>query len=45
MTTSIADIKRVFIVTSAWIDLMNSTEPDPILHLYHLELLPKVDHT
>ena len=24
MTTSIADIKRVFIDTSAWIDLMNS---------------------
>jgi len=26
MTTSIADIKRVFIDTSAWIDLMNSNE-------------------
>jgi uncharacterized protein len=26
MTTSIADIKRVFIDTSAWIDLMNSSE-------------------
>jgi predicted nucleic acid-binding protein len=26
MTTSIADIKRVFIDTSAWIDLMNSEE-------------------
>lgn len=26
MMTSIADIKRVFIDTSAWIDLMNSNE-------------------
>ena len=26
MTTSMADIKRVFIDTSAWIDLMNSNE-------------------
>jgi uncharacterized protein len=26
MTTSIADIKRVFVDTSAWIDLMNSNE-------------------
>ena len=26
MTTSIADIKRVFVDTSAWIDLMNSKE-------------------
>jgi predicted nucleic acid-binding protein len=26
MTTSISDIKRVFIDTSAWIDLMNSNE-------------------
>ena len=38
MTTSIADIKRVLVDTSAWIDLMNSKErqePGPHDAAYH----------
>lgn len=41
MMTSIADIKRVFIDTSAWIDLMNSNERHHIAAVnFHKSLTP-----
>jgi len=41
MMTSIADIKRVFIDTSAWIDLMNSNERHHVAAVdFHKSLTP-----
>jgi uncharacterized protein len=41
MTTSIADFKRVFIDTSAWIDLMNSNERNHTVAVnFHKSLSP-----
>jgi predicted nucleic acid-binding protein len=41
MTTSIADIKRVFVDTSAWIDLMNSNERHhSVAVTFHKSLAP-----